>query len=173
MTELIFTAGFALVAAVLLCACSDKLDIQQVYEFDLATLPVQSTIVEGGEAYFQPTGKGELRLEDGTVLLPNDLYSLPGETFRLYYRSLCTDQQTIDIYIVDSFNQTVTKSFSFNNETEEGVENPEQPACSIILTAMLCFAIAYLTLLAVTGCCIWRAIRQAPTDTELWGEETD
>lgn len=40
MTELIFTAGFALVAAVLLCACSDKLDIQQVYEFDLATLPV-------------------------------------------------------------------------------------------------------------------------------------
>ena len=50
MTELIFTAGFALVAAVLLCACSDKLDIQQVYEFDLATLPVQSTIVEGGEA---------------------------------------------------------------------------------------------------------------------------
>ena len=126
MTELIFTAGFALVAAVLLCACSDKLDIQQVYEFDLATLPVQSTIVEGGEAeircqlvrsgryeeteyfirYFQPTGKGELRLED----------------------SLCTDQQTIDIYIVDSFNQTVTKSFSFNNETEEGVENPEQPA---------------------------------------------
>lgn len=148
MTELIFTAGFALVAAVLLCACSDKLDIQQVYEFDLTTLPVQSTIVEGGEAeircqlvrsgryeeteyfirYFQPTGKGELRLEDGTVLLPNDLYSLPGETFRLYYRSLCTDQQTIDIYIVDSFNQTVTKSFSFNNETEEGVENPEQPA---------------------------------------------
>ena len=49
MTELIFTAGFALVAAVLLCACSDKLDIQQVYEFDLATLPVQSTIVEGGK----------------------------------------------------------------------------------------------------------------------------
>ena len=136
MTELIFTAGFALVAAVLLCACSDKLDIQQVYEFDLATLPVQTlpvqtTIVEGGEAeircqlvrsgryeeteyfirYFQPTGKGELRLEDGTVLQPNDLYLLPGETFRLYYRSLCTDQQTIDIY--------VTKSFSFNNETEE------------------------------------------------------
>ena len=34
---------------------------------------------------------------------------------------------------------------------------------------MLCFAIAYLTLLAVTGCCIWRAIRHAPTDTELLG----
>ena len=53
------------------------------------------------------------------MLQPNDLYLLPGETFRLYYKSLCTDQQTIDIYIVDSFNQIVTKSFSFNNETEE------------------------------------------------------
>ena len=139
MTELIFTVGFALVAAVLLCACSDKLDIQQMYEFDLATLPVQTTIVEGGEAEIRcqlvRSGRYEeteyfIRLEDGTVLLPNDLYPLPGETFRLYYKSLCTDQQTIDIYIVDSFNQTVTKSFSFNNETEGGVENPEQPALS-------------------------------------------
>lgn len=148
MTEALFVIAFALLGAICIAACSDKLDIQQVYEFDLATLPVQTTIVEGGEAeircqlvrsgryeeteyfirYFQPTGKGELRLEDGTVLLPNDLYPLPGETFRLYYKSLCTDQQTIDIYIVDSFGQTVTKSFSFNNETEEGVKNPEQPA---------------------------------------------
>ena len=90
MTELIFTAGFALVAAVLLCACSDKLDIQQVYEFDLATLRYRVPSWKAGEAeircqlvrsgryeeteyfirYFQPTGKGELRLEDGTVLLP-------------------------------------------------------------------------------------------------------
>lgn len=152
MTETLFVVAFALFGVICIVACSDKLDIQQVYEFDLATLPVQSTIVEGGEAEIRcqlvrsgryeeigvfpphvssPTGKlGELRLEDGTVLLPNDLYPLPGETFRLYYRSLCTDQQTIDIYIVDSFNQTVTKSFSFNNETEEGVENPEQPALS-------------------------------------------
>ena len=71
----------------------------------------------------QKGGAGKTTL---TVLLPNDLYPLPGETFRLYYKSLCTDQQTIDIYIVDSFNQIVTKSFSFNNETEEEVENPEQ-----------------------------------------------
>ena len=148
MTETLFVIAFALLGAICIAACSDKLDIQQVYEFDLATLPVQTTIVEGEEAeircqlvrsgryeeteyfirYFQPTGKGELRLENGTVLLPNDLYPLPGETFRLYYKSLCTDQQTIDIYIVDSFNQIVTKSFSFNNETEEGAEDLEQPA---------------------------------------------
>ena len=72
-----------LVALLYMTACSDKLDVQQMYEFDLATLPVQTTIVKGEEAenplstsgsgeyqdtkyfirYFQPTGKGELRME--------------------------------------------------------------------------------------------------------------
>ena len=143
MTELIFTIGFTMIAVVLLCACSDKLDIQQAYDFDLATLPVQTEIAQGEEAeircqlvrdgryedteyfirWFQPSGMGELRMEDGTVLSPNDLYPLPEETFRLYYRSLCTDQQTVDIYIVDSFNRTVKKSFSFNDKTGEEQSN--------------------------------------------------
>lgn len=116
-----------------------------MYEFDLATLPVQTTIVKGEEAeircqlvrsgeyqdtkyfirYFQPTGKGELRMEDGTVLLPNDLYPLPEETFKLYYKSLDTDQQKIDIYILDSFGQVVQKSFAFNNEEEDEKEDTE------------------------------------------------
>lgn len=123
MIESMIIAGCMLVALLYMTACSDKLDVQQMYEFDLATLPVQTTIVKGEEAeircqlvrsgeyqdtkyfirYFQPTGKGELRMENGTVLLPNDLYPLPEETFRLYYRSLGTDQQKIDIYILDSF----------------------------------------------------------------------
>ena len=127
MIESMIIAGCMLVALLYMTACSDKLDVQQMYEFDLATLPVQTTIVKGEEAeircqlvrsgeyqdtkyfirYFQPTGKGELRMENGTVLLPNDLYLLPEETFRLYYRSFGTDQQKIDIYILDSFGQVV------------------------------------------------------------------
>ena len=127
MIESMIIAGCMLVALLYMTACSDKLDVQQMYEFDLATLPVQTTIVKGEEAeircqlvrsgeyqdtkyfirYFQPTGKGELRMENGTVLLPNDLYPLPEETFRLYYRSFGTDQQKIDIYILDSFGQVV------------------------------------------------------------------
>ena len=134
-----------LVALLYMTACSDKLDVQQMYEFDLATLPVQTTIVKGEEAeircqlvrsgeyqdtkyfirYFQPTGKGELRMDNGTVLLPNDLYLLPEETFRLYYRSFGTDQQKIDIYILDSFGQVVQKSFAFNNEAEDEKEDTE------------------------------------------------
>ena len=139
MIESMIIAGCMLVALLYMTACSDKLDVQQMYEFDLATLPVQTTIVKGEEAeircqlvrsgeyqdtkyfirYFQPTGKGELRMENGTVLLPNDLYPLPEETFRLYYRSFGTDQQKIDIYILDSFGQVVQKSFAFNNEEDE------------------------------------------------------
>lgn len=68
--------------------------------------------------YFQPDGKGQLRMEDGTVLLPNDLYPLKKETFRLYYKSLSTDQQTIDIYVVDSHGQSIQKTFNFNNESQ-------------------------------------------------------
>lgn len=145
MIESMIIAGCMLVALLYMTACSDKLDVQQMYEFDLATLPVQTTIVKGEEAeircqlvrsgeyqdtkyfirYFQPTGKGELRMENGTVLLPNDLYLLPEETFRLYYRSFGTDQQKMDIYILDSFGQVVQKSFAFNNEAEDEKEDTE------------------------------------------------
>ena len=145
MIESMIIAGCMLVALLYMTACSDKLDVQQMYEFVLATLPVQTTIVKGEEAeircqlvrsgeyqdtkyfirYFQPTGKGELRMENGTVLLPNDLYPLPEETFRLYYRSFGTDQQKIDIYILDSFGQVVQKSFAFNNEAEDEKEDTE------------------------------------------------
>lgn len=145
MIESMIIAGGMLVALLYMTACSDKLDVQQMYEFDLATLPVQTTIIKGEEAeircqlvrsgeyqdtkyfirYFQPTGKGELRMENGTVLLPNDLYPLPEETFRLYYRSFGTDQQKIDIYILDSFGQVVQKSFAFNNEAEDEKEDTE------------------------------------------------
>ena len=144
MFETIFVLGLMLVGVLCVVACSDKLDVQQVYEFDMATLPVQKKIVMGDTSflqtylllpvhsvregtfeetkyyirYFQPDGKGQLRMEDGTVLLPNDLYPLKKETFRLYYKSLSTDQQTIDIYVVDSHGQSIQKTFNFNNESQ-------------------------------------------------------
>ena len=55
-------------------------------------------------------------MDNGTVFLSNDLYPLEKETFRLYYTSASTDQQTIDIYIIDSFGQMQQVSFSFNND---------------------------------------------------------
>lgn len=127
---------YTLSLSAIVCACNDGLDIQQDYRFDLVTMPVQKKIVQGETAviqcqlvkegnyddarfsirYFQPDGVGELRMEDGTVLLPNDLYPLDSTAFRLYYTSQCTDQQTVDVYIEDSFGQVVQKSFGFTNE---------------------------------------------------------
>jgi hypothetical protein len=129
-----------LVAMMLLAlACSDDLDIRTRYGFDLETMPVQKKIIEGQTAeircriikegdykenrfyirFFQVDGQGSLRLDDGRILSPNDLYPLNNEVFRLYYTSGCTDQQSIDIYIVDSFGQTVQKTFSWQNESVE------------------------------------------------------
>ncbi len=58
-------------------------------------------------------------MDNGTVFLTNDLYPLEKETFRLYYTSASTDQQTIDIYVIDSFGQVQQLSLSFNNDRSE------------------------------------------------------
>lgn len=122
-----------------LTSCSDKLDIQQMYDFSLSTMPVQKRIVKGETAeircqlhksgnyadaqfyigYFQPDGKGELRNDEGQVFAPNDIYKLNKETFRLYYTSHCTDQQQIDIYVWDNFGQRYELSINFQNETPD------------------------------------------------------
>ena len=128
-------------AAIMLLAlaCSDDMDINKVYAFDLVCMPVQKKIVQGEVAeiraqivkegnfqdtkfyirYFQVDGKGELQLDNGTVLLPNDLYLLEKETFRMYYTSHSTDQQVIDVYIEDSHGQIVQKTFSWQNDKGE------------------------------------------------------
>ena len=138
MKTLIQQAIWAMyIAGVLLfsTACNSPLDIQQHYPFTVTAMPVQKSISKGETAeirvkinregyfdeaayyirYFQPDGEGELRLADGTVLLPNDLYQLSEDTFRLYYTSQTTEQQKIDIYIEDDFEHIEQLSFSFNN----------------------------------------------------------
>ena len=129
------TAWLAVIM-LLASACSSDMDINKVYAFDLVCMPVQKKIVQGEVAeiraqivkegnfqdtkfyirYFQVDGKGQLQLNNGTILLPNDLYLLEKETFRMYYTSHCTDQQVIDVYIEDSFGQVVQKTFSFQND---------------------------------------------------------
>ena len=69
-------------------------------------------------------------MDNGTVFLPNDLYPLEKEMFRLYYTSASTDKQTIDIYVIDSFGQVRQLSLSFNNdngkEKTETITTPKQ-----------------------------------------------
>ena len=135
--------GFLMLAlaavGTLLTACDDELDVKQAYAFRLETMPVQTRIVRGETAeirctlvregaydgarytirYFQPDGKGALRMDDGTVFLPNDRYPLTREVFRLYYTSASSDQQTIDIYVEDNFGRCEQRSFEFDNEIQK------------------------------------------------------
>ena len=136
-----------LVAMMLLAlACNDDMDINKVYAFDLVCMPVQKKIVQNETAeircqlvkegdykqarffirYFQTDGKGELRMDDGTVFLPNDLYPLDRTTFRLYYTSHSTDQQVIDVYIEDNFGQVVQKTFSWQNDNGDSEEQEDE-----------------------------------------------
>jgi hypothetical protein len=130
---------YTLLLSAVVCACSSDLDINQVYTFDLETMPVQKKIIENETAeircrlvkegdyqdakfyirMFQTDGIGELRIDDGMVFKPNDLYPLEKETFRLYYTSRCKDQQVIDVYVQDSFGQVIQKTFSFQSERTE------------------------------------------------------
>ena len=135
------TGCYMVVALLLVGACNDDVDIQQSYPFKVETLPVPTSIVKGETVeircelkreghfsdarytirYFQPDGKGTLRMDDGMVLLPNDRYPLDREVFRLYYTSESEDQQTIDIYFEDNSEpaQLCKLTFDFNNETED------------------------------------------------------
>jgi len=65
--------------------------------------------------YFQPDGKGSLKMEDGTVLKPNDRYLLNELRFRLYYTSQSADaSQTIDLYFEDNWGNLQRLSYDFN-----------------------------------------------------------
>ena len=131
--------GVLTLAVFCLSACDRELDVQQSYPFTVETMPVQKDIVKGQTAeirctlkrggefadtrytirYFQPDGKGTLRMDNGTVFKPNDRYPLTKDVFRLYYTSASTDRQTIDVYVEDNLGQTVKLSFNFNNEKTE------------------------------------------------------
>ena len=141
ITRLVFSFFIGMVAC-LLSSCDNELEVRQAYPFTLETMPVQTKIIKGETAeirctlhregrydearytirYFQPDGKGTLRMDDGTVFLPNDRYPLDREVFRLYYTSASTDQQTIDIYVEDNFGQVVQLTFDFNNESKDEEE---------------------------------------------------
>jgi len=69
--------------------------------------------------YFLAYSKEKQEMDNGTMFLPNNLYPLEKEMFRLYYTSALTDLQTIDIYNIDCFGQIQQISLSFNNDNDE------------------------------------------------------
>lgn len=135
----IWVMGVLSFAVFCLCGCNRELDVEQSYDFTLEAMPVQKEIVKGETAeircalkksgdfndtryiirYFQPDGMGILKMDDGTLFRPNDRYPLTKQEFRLYYTSLSTDRQTIDIYVEDNFGRMRQLTFTFNNKRED------------------------------------------------------
>ena len=128
-------------------ACDDDLDVTQAYPFTVEAMPVADGIANGETVeirlvirpegnfagtvytlrYFQPDGKGSLKMEDGTVLKPNDRYLLNERRFRLYYTSQSADgSQTIDLYFEDNWGNMRQLTYGFNvNDAENNVPDNE------------------------------------------------
>ena len=126
-----------LIASVTLVSCSkdDELEIQNDFPFEVKMMPVPKEIANGNTVeirltiqrtgnynntqyylrYFQFDGQGTLRYYDEPPYLPNDLYSLPTEQFRLYYTSNSTVSQSFEIWISDCFGNEKQLSFDFNS----------------------------------------------------------
>ena len=142
----IFMGCYIVAALVLVTACNDNLDIQQAYPFSIETLPVPKRLKVGETAeircrlvrggyyqpttyqirYFQPDGKGSLKMEDGTVLKPNDRYLLNEWKFRLYYTSQSgKESQTIDLYLEDNWGNLQQLTYDFNGKDTDEENNKE------------------------------------------------
>jgi len=123
----------------LFMSCDKKeLDVQQNFPFEVKVMPLRQGIDSGQTVeirfaivrsgnfkdvvysirYFQYEGAGLLRRSSNPPYLPNDEYSLPEETFRLYYTSHCTVSQQFDLWITDNFGNEKQLSFQFNNGDE-------------------------------------------------------
>ncbi|MCS4239860.1 hypothetical protein M2306_001300 [Myroides gitamensis] len=128
---LILSTSFTLVS----CSIDDELEIQNNFPYEINVMPVPKEVADGQTIeiritilrtgnyhntqyylrYFQFDGKGTLRYYDDAPYLPNDLYSLPTEQFRLYYTSNSTISQAFDIWISDSFGNEKQLNFQFNS----------------------------------------------------------
>jgi len=126
-----------IIGASLFTSCDNDLDIQSDFPFEVNVMPVPNqvangqtveirfTIVRNGNyegtnyfiRYFQFDGQGTLRLYNSFPYLPNDLYPLPAEQFRLYYTSHSNESESFDVWISDNFGNEKKISFQFNNSS--------------------------------------------------------
>ena len=144
--DFMMTACCMVFSFLALVACDNELDIRQEYPFTVESMPVADEIVNGETVeirleikaegnfsgtvytlrYFQPDGKGSLKMEDGTVLKPNDRYLLNELRFRLYYTSQSADaSQTIDLYFEDNWGNLQRLSYDFNADDTPPAEKDD------------------------------------------------
>jgi PBP1b-binding outer membrane lipoprotein LpoB len=140
--------GMIAAMALLSTGCDDKLEVQQMYEFSVTTLPLQAKIgiIESVKMqfkliraqkydsakyyfnFFQTAGYGFFSDVKNNNLSPNVNYELKGDTLSLYYTSFCVVKQTIDVTIRDNFNQEHKLTFNFEHDPKYSYFiKPENP----------------------------------------------
>lgn len=130
----------AILCVSLFTSCKKELDVQQNFPFEVKVLPVPKSIGKTDTVeircelrspyqydenryfirYFQYEGKGSLRTSSqGEVLLVNDVYPLASKgAFRLYYTSASEANQSLSVWISDSFGNEQKLDFEFNVKKE-------------------------------------------------------
>lgn len=129
---LLFTTS----SIVVQCSDGSDLEVQQNFPFEVNVMPIPNEIANNNTVeirvkllktgnflhskyfirYFQFEGEGTLQYYDEPSYLPNDLYELPKDEFRLYYTSKSTVSQSFDVWISDNFGNERKLSFQFNNK---------------------------------------------------------
>jgi len=131
----VFLAILTVSVTLVSCSKDDELEIQNNFPFEVNIMPVPKDVANGQTVeiritikrtgnynntqyflrYFQFDGQGTLQYYNEPPYLPNDLYSLSTEQFRLYYTSTSTVSQSFDVWISDSFGNEKKISFQFNS----------------------------------------------------------
>ncbi|MGX9987171.1 TraQ conjugal transfer family protein [Soonwooa purpurea] len=104
-----------------LSSCTNhELGIEQNFPFEVSVMPIPSGIANGQTVeirikilpqgkykenkyylrYFQFEGKGSLKYYNDQPYLPNDLYEIPQNDFRLYYTSQSDESESFDVWIL-------------------------------------------------------------------------
>jgi hypothetical protein len=139
----------AMLVACIVCACGDRLDIIQDYEYGIETLPLPKSLERGETValefsivregyysetvykfrYFQSEGKGSLTDSHGTAIPVNRFRDIPSDDFVLYYRSECEEQQQLDFVFENNLGRRVEYSIVFGNKKaeKEPEDTPENP----------------------------------------------
>ena len=130
----------AMLCVSLFTSCKKELDVQQNFPFEVKVLPVPKSIGKTDTVeircelrspyqydenryfirYFQYEGKGSLRTSlQGEALFANDVYQLASKgAFRLYYTSASEANQSLSVWISDSFGNEQKLDFEFNVKKE-------------------------------------------------------
>ena len=120
----------------LLSSCSkEDLEIKKDFPFEVSVMPIPEAIANGNTIeirlaiqrtdkysgtqyfirYFQYDGLGLLRYDQQHAFVPNNLYLVPAEKFRLYYTSQSFVTQSFTVWISDTFGNEKELSFQLNS----------------------------------------------------------